>query len=140
MRLPFQLRGIASNCKFKGGHIDSRLQREVAAVVVPIQLVRTLRRVAAKEKPDVAHSLQELFITMTGAQITGINRTQDDEPLISIRLERFNCVLITSRRQLDLLLTTTMIQADAIYKVLPVDLCTQLFTVHASWDGHVRAH
>ena len=114
------------------------LPREAAAQIVPVRHLRTARRIAAKERPDTVHNLDELFEALSELDLIGVNRTQDNEPIIAIRCQNHDSVVITSRRQLGTALTTTSFQADATYQIFPTDLGRQLFCIHGSWGRHVR--
>ena len=65
--------------------------------------------------------------------IPSITRVRYGEDIRSFQLP-YNSLLITTRKQLELLRTAVMLQADATYSIVPPDgFGNQLFTIHGHW-------
>ena len=122
-------------------HSISRLRPAAAVHVVPVEQMRTARRHCNAARPRKVKTLAELHEAIRDLNIPGLTKTLDGEDLKSFLTPRFGSLVVTTRRQLELLSTAEMIQADATYKVVPAALkkngCTQLFTIHGRWGRHV---
>ena len=93
--------------------------------------------IAAGRPPPIS-TLPELHVAINETDILDYTRSGDGHRLMSIYCPNKNSVLVTTRRQLNILRSSRQMHADAIYKVVPTGLGRQLFTIHANWGGYVR--
>lgn len=110
---------------------------EAASQVEVVKHLRTAQRHAASVLPPAVRNLSELHQEITARDIEDVTRTRDGHRLLSFYLPVHGSLLLTTRRQLDLMESASMIHVDATYKVVRRRMGCQLFTIHANWGGHV---
>ena len=102
--------------------------------IVPADHDRTARRHSAVGRPPTVSTYEELHGCIQSMNIPEMTATEDGERVLSFLLPG-DSLLVTTQRQLELLRSATMLQADATYKVAPKNFGKQLFTVHGLWHN-----
>ena len=110
---------------------------EAAVQVEAVSYLRTAQRYAASVLPPSVRTLLDLHREINSIQVEDVTLTRDGHKLENFYLAAHNTVLVTTRRQLQLLESANMIHADATYKVVARRFGCQLFTVHGNWNGFV---
>ena len=113
-----------------------------AVQILPVSNLRTARRHLQKVRPPRAKDLGELHDRITSHSIAKYTPTKDGERMLSFPLRERNdapvtTLIITTRRQLNILAQATLVQVDATYKVVPRGFGRQLLTIHGFWNGNV---
>lgn len=118
-------------------HHRRDLQDEAASKIKPSSQIRTAQRHATSVKPKTVHSLHELDRVIFTQPIDRYMFTRNGTRLLSFHLPNHNSTFISTLRLVELVPSATMIHADATYKVVPQNLCSQMFTIHCNWNGFV---
>ena len=108
---------------------------EASLNLVPAEQYRTGGLFRARGRPPQVSDLDQLHQALRKTVVPQYTRTVDGHELLSFRCLQNDSLMITTRRQLDLLSTADLIHADATYKVVPKGFGVQLFTRHANMRG-----
>lgn len=99
---------------------------------------QVMRRFKSTLRPPSVKNLDELHEVLSGpAQFNGFTVAADGEPLLSIRCQQFNSVVITSQRLLHALSESETLYADTTFDVVPRGFGKQILTLHGEWHGYV---
>ena len=94
----------------------------------------------ARASAEGAENMDQLHKALQVLNIVEYTTTLDNHRLISFRCTENDSLVVTTRRQLDLLPSAELIHADATYKAVPKRFGVQLFTIHGSCGGQVSIH
>lgn len=115
----------------------SRCPMSTARQIHLLRHIRTARRQRGKRRPATTRTPEALHEAVTARAVPKYTVTEDGERLLSFFFPKTKTVVLTTRRQLDLLPRNAEIHGDATYKVVKNSPFGQLFTLHANWDGYV---
>ncbi|XP_028967754.1 uncharacterized protein LOC114828306 [Galendromus occidentalis] len=108
-----------------------------ASQIIPQKQLRYLRHHASLMRPKTVGSLAELHGKINSDAILDYTVSRDNERLRSFFEPQANTLLLTTDRLLGSLNNISSLHADATYKTAPREICKQIFTLHANWQGHV---